>query len=164
MNDDNARGANPDPRDAAIEDWKVCGVCGYPLESIGDQYLHIRADQGDHIPVPVAITDIVLNQRCDFCDREEASDIILVHDFALPGYEDIVSISHWSACGECAALVRRGRWSALITRVKQHGPDLARRTSRSFLIAYYGAVEANMYGILPIAEWRERMGYRQPGP
>jgi hypothetical protein len=102
--------------------WMICGTCGYPLElktpREGDrQWLHVREDARDHVVVPVDAADIEFNSRCDFCDREQATEIVLCDSFIVPDTPSR-SIGHWAACEQCAEMVRRRRWSQLVTYVR----------------------------------------------
>jgi hypothetical protein len=116
-------------------DWKICAVCGYPLghdtNRIGQpgEWRHSRDDQQDHPPVPVGLYEIEFNQRCDFCDEAGATLIVLCTDFEMP-LQVTKSVGHWAACETCGELVRRKRWSQLITHVKRNGTALIRGMTR----------------------------------
>jgi hypothetical protein len=156
----------PDP-------FVICAVCGYPLERAanrespnqpfgGQEWGHIRADMGDHVVVPVDASEIRFNQRCDFCDIENATMIVLADSFNLPGTNSR-SIGNWAACDICAEMAERKRWSQLVTRVKNGTGPHARKAPRKLLLAMYEPLADHMHGVITQEEWKERNGYTPKG-
>lgn len=150
--------------------WQICGVCGYPLEHAVDRptgeelgWLHARpSTAADHIVVPVDADQLpVIEQRCDFCDAQPVTDAVLCTSFVmpLPGPPQ-KSIGHWAACTPCAELVRRRRWSQLVTRSRQLNPEVMGDMPRKLAEDLFGAVERHMVEVVTLEEWRERMGLR----
>ena len=146
---------------------KACAVCGYPLEEAVERgqslgYLHARKEhREDHIAVPVDPSEIRVNQRCDFCDGEPVTMLVLCASFRLPlpGPKS-TSVGNWAACTACAHLISRRRWSALVTRVRRLAPA-TRGVPRSDIEAVYRAVEAHMIGIISVREWCDRRKPRE---
>ena len=136
--------------------WKACAVCGYPLEKLGEDWLHARDlySAQDHLVVPVDANEVDVNGRCDFCNREPVTEVLWCTPFymPLPGPPQR-SVGHWAICADCAPLVRRRRWSQLITRVRRVGPA---RTSRRTLEVLYAAVELHAIEQITVAEWKTR--------
>lgn len=102
---------------------KVCAVCRRVLSLFENEdgseqhWVHGLQDVKDHDAVPVDQTEIVPLYRCDFCNEDDdASFILPVKDFALPGQDRHMAGQDWSACKACAAHISTGRWAALLKR------------------------------------------------
>ncbi len=141
--------------------WQVCAVCGYVLEhqSKAPWWIHVRPE--DHTPVPVDAEQIHFKSRCDFCDQDSPQQMVLAKSFPMP---DGISrsIGPWAACDTCCDLVKRERWSALITRVKQSGGPGARTAPRSILSRMYAALAPNIVGYATREDWLSRQVYPFP--
>jgi hypothetical protein len=139
--------------------WKACAVCGYPLERErqGGSFGHFWRRE-DHPAVPVDVDEIDVNQRCDFCSAEPVTSVVLARKFDLPNTRSS-SVGPWAACQPCGDLVARNEWGRLVTRVKQNGPEVARRTPRRIFVQIYDELQRNSTGVvLPWSTWLEING------
>lgn len=145
----------------------ACAVCGYPLERQADRstgetlsWIHLRWNMQDHPPVPIDPIEIRVNHRCDFCDAEPVTAIVLCTSFEMPvGREHTsTSVGNWTACTECGELVRRRRWSQLVARVRKVAGGIAALVPKSDIERMYALVEVHMLGIISVQEWMERLG------
>lgn len=151
------------------EKWQACGVCAFPLDRYTQDgnllgWIHFNPPEDGHIAVPVDADQIEHRQVCDFCNEDGVAWIVPAKSFEmLP--ESPVSPAHmshgaWGACVSCGHLIQRGKWSALITRVKQRGGPPVPRSALEFL---YDRLQANMTeGVVPYDEWRARQTYPLP--
>ncbi len=152
--------------------WKICAVCGYRLEHSsnpdvfdGSEWGHFDPDRQDHLVVPVNAAEMMsaINDRCDFCGRDdvEVSTAVLADDFVVG---PIRSRGPWAACEECAEIVRRRHWSRLVSHVKKVGAGRTRAASAATLRAAFDTLSVHTHGIIPMEEWRRRAGQsRDPG-
>lgn len=140
--------------------WKICAVCGYPLENLVAAseagWFHARPDWAeDHIAVPVDVGEVELNQRCDFCDEQPVTWIVLAepHDMALPGPRQR-SVGHWAACEQCARAIQADSWGRVITRAKRRQPDIPRLVFQTM----YDELQRHVIGVIPRREWLPEEG------
>lgn len=148
------------PGDAFPDDWQICAVCGYALERWthdGTQTWEHFSSEIDHPPVPVAVNETILSLKCDFCNTSDATDVVLCDSFPITEHD--YSHGAWAACWQCADLVRRNRWSALVTRVLSLCPR-SRRQPRQYLVQLYQKVQVHSHGMISQSEWRQRNGLR----
>ncbi len=142
------------------DQWQVCAVCGYPLERLGDDWLHSRETMQDHVSVPVdAGTHLErISQRCDCCDADKITHIALAHDFDFPPVHQLPqrSIGHWALCAECAELIRRRRWSGLVSRVRASAPVGKMVPPRWYLEDLYARLDRHMIEMVTWEEWVRR--------
>lgn len=145
-------------------EWMVCGVCGRVLEKFDEvdkrshrivqyRWQHpadvLKAGE-DHEPEPVMRKDMDparIHERCDFCLAFDPSWVLPVDNFQEPfstsvnrtGDTMIMSHSDWTACEDCAELIRRGYWDRLTKRAMkaykdrnhlEHVPDQIELTMR----------------------------------
>jgi hypothetical protein len=109
---------------------QVCAVCARVLnpmtnekgEMIGWMHAIGTADELDHPAVPVAPTDVQTRYLCDFCNGEDPVWTLPVRGFDVPKINEDQKITgtsgeNWAACADCAALIDRNQWSALLRRV-----------------------------------------------
>lgn len=133
--------------------WKICAVCGYPLERLGTtgEWFHARPSWAeDHLVVPVDIGDVPLSQRCDFCDDQPVTWIILAEEFVLPvPGPPQASMGHWAACETCARAIQAGSWGRVVTRAKERQPQVPRRV----IVGMYEELQRHMHGVIPYREW-----------
>ena len=139
------------------------GVLDYLQES-GEpegRWVHGREEFGKrtHVVVPVTFMEISeVAGHCDFCFAESPAWSVVCEPFTLTtgvagqGETEQNFSSLWAACDECADLVRRRRWSALVTRVldafeKRHDHRLPRGIHKNYLKVLYSRVEANFLTI-----------------
>lgn len=154
------------------EKWQVCGVCGYPLDRFTknkptDTVLgwgHFRPPDDGHVAVPVDADQIRHNQQCDFCGDEPVVLEIVAHSFEMMAETAVtpaqMSVGGWGACTDCGSLIRRNRWSALISRVRTR--TAAFNLPRCVLEDLYSRLQPNIIEILPYDEWRARQDYPLP--
>jgi hypothetical protein len=138
---------------------KVCAVCRRILsllesdDGTRQEWVHGLQDAGGHAPVPVEQDEVKPLYRCDFCNQDdEASFILPVKDFPLPGQSQHMSGEDWSACKACAAHISTGRWAALFKRAvtvweRMHGQKMD-SSLRTALQAMHMAVRQNVTGKL----------------
>jgi hypothetical protein len=128
------------------EEWMLCGKCGRVLEKydqalarrhrpkpgIGTRYtwVHpydVRTAGEDHRPEPVMRKDMdpaAISERCDFCLVPDPAWVLPVDNFQepfsasveTPGDTVMMSHSDWTACNDCAELIRKGYWDRLTKR------------------------------------------------
>ena len=105
-----------DPSDFPGE-YRLCAVCGRPLDGVLGKYVHLQEGDGDHVPVPVRVGELPYAViRCDFCN-EDVTDggwVLPATDFPMSVLES--SLGNWAVCGGCLSDVRRRRWSTLASR------------------------------------------------
>lgn len=99
----------------------ACAVCGLVLHRYTkskpggrttESWIHNRPI--DHLTVPVPVTDIHANFRCDFCMADHAHWTLPVEQYEVsPGN---MNDGDWAACDTCAALLRTHDWEALTVR------------------------------------------------
>jgi hypothetical protein len=105
----------------------VCETCGRVLDRHPQGWVHSVGDaEVGHDPVPVPQSQaLVVAGRCDFCYADYPPWVVPAREFAvMPGH---MSSGDWAACDECAALIERDQWSALVRRARagweaRHGP------------------------------------------
>jgi hypothetical protein len=152
------------PPPGTIPPRMICAVCGYVLEHTsnrdmatiffnGQEFGHIRPSLKDHVVVPVDPGDVEVNGHCDFCDVPEPTEVVVADTF-ITGLSR--SVGNWAACEECAELVRRRRWSQLVTRVRGMIGHSAATIPRSLLLRYYEDLDAHMHEVITLTEWRAR--------
>lgn len=146
------------PESPPQSQWKGCAVCGYPLDAFPNgEWGHVIPDT-DHLAVPVPMSQLNFNQRCDFCSDTSVAFVILASSFEIPDSAS-GSVGPWAACETCADLARRRRWSMMVTRVKQRGDSAARHASRKLLNGVYAALDTHMSDVITVQEWRGRADY-----
>lgn len=151
------------------EKWQACGVCAFPLDKYTQHgkllgWVHFNPPADGHIAVPVDADQIQHRQSCDFCNTESVVWIIPSKSFEMLPETSITpaQMSHgaWGACCDCGHLIKRDKWSALITRVRSRPGFPVTRGALEYL---YNRLQANMTeGILPYDEWRARQSYPLP--
>lgn len=153
---------------------KVCAACLVPLDYIangdgsGGRYAHMFEEFGKrtHVAVPVdpdEVTDIA--PFCDFCHSKEGVNwTVVTHPFTinmvLPDQEVQQNYSAlWAACEQCATLVRRRRFKALVTRVANEAVKKRPLTTpahyrvlKQNIGILYAAVEANFVALREISK------------
>lgn len=104
-----------------FDELRVCAVCARVSEySEAEGYFHLR-DQS-HPVVPVRPSEVRTEWLCDFCSTAGVGFLLPARDFPMPGQPRHVSGGGWNACTECAALIERNQWSALVRRVRALDP------------------------------------------
>lgn len=102
----------------------VCNRCGRVLDhEEGVGFIHTISDaNADHEPEPVPVSEaLVVAGRCDFCTRDFPEWVVPASEFEVtPGH---MSGDDWAACNECAALIEKDQWNALIRRAKAGWED-----------------------------------------
>jgi len=127
------------------------------------RYLH-QAGDADHLVVPVESGELRWLPRCDFCSADDVKWTIYCDTFIIPSCEvaEVFNLAsdpgvghvlsgNWAACDTCIDLVRRQRWTALTTRVRNTcGPDPSGRLlNRNMLLRVYAQLAIHMRGIVP---------------
>lgn len=136
-------------------DLRACAVCGRVLNHVSgtdDHYEHTLADGTDHPPVPVPPSEIPeqFRPRCDFCRSEFPTFVLPVHSFVMPAISGHGSEGDWAACSDCASLLSRNEWNALVRRVESewvhnHGEAMSPLIVDS-LRALYRTLRKNVSG------------------
>lgn len=124
---------------ADLGEVMVCAVCGRPLNTVmsvdtslpdgsGNRLVGWRhgmqeLEGEDHPAIPVRQGQVPLRGRCDFCNAEDPIVSLPVANFIMPGPQEPgggqpASAGDWAACKDCAVLVARHDWQALIRRVR----------------------------------------------
>jgi hypothetical protein len=95
----------------------ACAVCGHVLNqytgSFGETWVHALEEDKDHPAVPVPSGSIRTISLCDFCLAPDASWVLPVEDYRVPGGENV---GDWSCCAGCASFLERGDWAGLTQR------------------------------------------------
>lgn len=95
----------------------ACAVCGHVLNqytgSFGATWVHALEEDKDHPAVPVPSETIRTISLCDFCLAPDASWVLPVEDYRMPGGENV---GDWQCCAGCAAFLERGDWDGLTHR------------------------------------------------
>lgn len=155
---------------------KICATCGGPLDFLEERdepegrYVHAREEFGQrtHVVLPVDPSEVSeISNRCDFCFADGTmnwsvithpfkTEHIVINDSGRPeSYVQNYS-SIWAACDDCADLIRRRRYSALVNRVLDAyqqrekftgGP--ARTILKSSLKHLYALVEIHFVAVRP---------------
>ncbi len=121
----------------------------------GQGWMHSIAapDEADHIAVPVSADEVQVRGRCDFCFTDEPTWVLPVTKirYEIPGHGGGGFDSDWAACDDCAALIDRNQWNALLRRVKmswqdRHGP--MPDTTETQLKGLYRTIRKNVSGSL----------------
>lgn len=135
-------------------DLIVCAVCGRTCDwndstkrnehSLQDQ------DGADHPAVPVKASELQHhNARCDFCNQDVPEGSIWTvpaSDFPMPMIPTM-SVGDWAACSTCVDLIRRDRWTALISRVVSLSPSaLTTGVHKDWLKALYRKLAVHITG------------------
>lgn len=129
---------------------KICEVCRNALDvevsGSGAGYVHpVRMGQVDHEPRPVSPPSD-WRGVCDFCRFGSAAWVLPVKDFTTPiGTQ---SGGGWAACDDCAALIERNQWNALIRRVVADIPEYQSVTAQTNLKTLYRLVRKNTAGAI----------------
>jgi len=115
-------------------DTMVCRDCGRPLSRLHTpdgmaRWLHLSDPSHDAVPVPLGTVPTVC--VCDFCSDPRVDRLFLVETFDLteiaimgadpfgtPRTLSTTLVRDWGACSDCAALIDRGLWRELLTRVR----------------------------------------------
>jgi hypothetical protein len=135
----------------------ICEVCGRSLDLRSDAegmaLVHTAQDAADHEPVPVPMPEGWTGGRCDFCNGEPPTHVLPARDFAVPGYEEFgESLGDWAACADCAPLIERNQWSALVRRAADAqcalNPFASRAMVERHLTAVYRRLRRNVTGAL----------------
>jgi hypothetical protein len=127
---------------------RVCAVCGFTLDHVeGGGYVHLAqvAQMANHIPVPVDPAEVswAPNMLCDFCTGQPAPWVVVTEDFVVRGPVLAGAMrGNWMACPTCVDLVRRRRWTELISRVHAAVPHVPRKTLRKI----YAELDLHMTG------------------
>lgn len=134
----------------------ICRVCSrgldHYIDATGAGWQHTIADlPADHDPVPVPAPP-GWRGRCDFCTDGQGAFVLPANTFRAPGATNHASEGDWSACAECAALIRADDWRALEARVmvmfrRRHGFSMARE-SRLRTRRLYAKLRQNVTGPL----------------
>lgn len=116
-------------------DWRACAICASALDGQrtpdGIRYAHPFGRGEDHPAVPVPVDEVQVDARCDFCSVAVPPHrrwVVPCDDFvmfdrghpACPSGQG--SSGPWAACPDCADLVRRARWSQLVTQAVRQRP------------------------------------------
>jgi hypothetical protein len=138
----------------------VCQTCNRVLETYTSidrvGYRHAMQDRDGHPAVPVPMPAGYTGGRCDFCNVDHPTHVVPARDFRVP-VTDTMSRGNWGACAECAELVRRNHWSALLTRVarsheRSYGVSMAPEIKRN-LQALYARLQVHISGpVRPITD------------
>ena len=106
---------------------RICKTCNVALDTAmtidGVGYQHpARMGTVDHEVVPVEPTED-WRGACDFCRTGTAAWVLPVRDFAPSELPQHTSTGGWAACGECARLIEKDQWNALVRRVVSDFPE-----------------------------------------
>ena len=85
---------------------------------------------------------------CDFCGQPQPVWTIKAKSFQVTS--DIIqtdSMEDWAACEPCGALIEKGDWDSLVTRVKETFPGHLTADPTCFLRGMYKKLRANMIGL-----------------
>lgn len=97
----------------------MCEVCGRVLDHVGGTgYVHTVGDSSvGHRAVPIPQSEaLVVAGRCDFCYADYPEWLVPAREFeVVPGH---ISSNDWAACNDCAALIEKHQWSALLRRAR----------------------------------------------
>lgn len=101
----------------------ICATCNNAVDRYTDDtgltYIHTPQDPDDHPVVPIRPgTD--WRGRCDFCSHWPAQWRLPARSFTIPGNTQHGSEGSWAACNECARLIERNQWTAVIRRCLAH--------------------------------------------
>lgn len=107
-------------------------------------YRHSFIDRDeDHLPVPVPPSEIPeqFRPRCDFCRAEFPTYVLPVRSFVMPAISGHGSDGDWAACSDCASLLARNEWNALVRRVEaewvsNHGEEMSPLIVDSLRVLY----------------------------
>jgi hypothetical protein len=147
--------------------WQACGVCSFPLERRGEQWLHVRdlsTTVADHIAVPVPMSAIPARTRCDICDREPAAYEVNADSFKLPA-TDSRSVGAWALCVLCGpamnTAIRRHSPQPLVTRHleerRARGDHPLAAETRRWLVETYDRLLVHLTGgVLPMSRTGEQ--------
>jgi hypothetical protein len=114
---------------------RACAICGRVLSRLGDDdYRHaqqdIAAGMDDHpaVPVPYEEAGEQFRGRCDFCSAEQPTHVLWSEEIETPEFDSVWD-AHWSACDDCAELIKVNDWRGLFRRSRttyeaQFGPLL----------------------------------------
>lgn len=156
----------------APHDPKVCATCTRPLDYLTDgdgvsngRYVHAREEYGQrtHVVIPVDPSEVEsVSYMCDFCFAEDAVNwTVVTHPFVIEtrvaGESGLAQnfSSLWAACDECADLIKRKRFGALVSRVakiqfaKRPLPPQGKSVVKTWLNVLYSRVEAEFVTIRP---------------
>ena len=141
----------------------ACAVCGLVLnrrvlasaDGLTEEWLHNQP--ADHPTVPVPVSDIRTNFRCDFCLADNARWTLPVAQYeAAPGN---MNEGDWAACDVCADLVRAGKWNAIVGRVaKAFRAQSGQSVQTEALRMVYRQLRANITGPLRLTVRPDRAG------
>lgn len=95
----------------------ACAFCGRVLdywEGKGWEHSLTQLDV-DHPAVPAPVDQVQALQRCDFCYKDGPEWEIPARSFRANDISQ--SAGSWSACEDCASLIRLNQWNALVRRV-----------------------------------------------
>lgn len=111
---------------------RACATCGRTLSRIvkgkfvvGYQHPFDMELTGsdDHAPVPVRLSEISPDGRCDFCFMRNPRWVLPVHSFSYEEMNTLVgmpmdygSMGSWAACDGCAELLNNNAWPMLARR------------------------------------------------
>lgn len=137
-------------------DVMICQTCRQVLSKhTRGQSVHYEHGEQDlpnnHPAIPIEAPADYLG-RCDFCNGGIPAYLVPARDFRLPGSETDWSQGDWAACVECAPLIERNEWSALIRRIVDlyepaHGYPMS-DIGRSSMRAMYRSLRKNITGPL----------------
>lgn len=158
-----------EPPGTPPEEWHACAVCARVLEILNDtktgekHWMHpydVRLAGEDHPAVPVLMSEIETELRCDFCfwihPQWEVPARNFKYNWLPEGFPTpMQSTNNWAACDACADLIRQDKWFKLLKRAKtafmgrfpmeNPDPDYNREMSQYFA-AMYRQLQENITG------------------
>lgn len=146
---------------------KACAVCGRPLDHLSSSkdprhrggpdggWIHLQPVDLDHVPVPVDRSEVEVLLRCDFCNGEPVTLVVLAGPFTMP-IGGGRSTGNWAACETCGDLARQERWFQLATRVHKSLPfEFRRSSSVTDIRAVHKRLAKHMTGIITRKEYEQ---------